>query len=176
MSHFLTHNRRTFLKTLGGISLLSFGGLSACGFRLRGSVTIPYKAILISGRPSPQLRYDLERIIVTGSNAKVVSSGKDADLILEIVSEESTRQILTYTSTGQISAYRLNNRVIFRAFDNVGAEIIPESDIYVTRDLDFTTATVLASDVQQQQFLESMRADLALQILRRVATLGRVTR
>ena len=68
---------------------MSFGGLSACGFRLRGSVTIPYKAILISGRPSPQLRYDLERIIVTGSNAKVVSNGKDADLILEIVSEES---------------------------------------------------------------------------------------
>jgi LPS-assembly lipoprotein len=106
----------------------------------------------------------------------VVTNGKDADLILEIVSEESTRQILTYTSTGQISAYRLNNRVIFRAFDNVGAEVIPESDIYVTRDLDFTTATVLASDIQQQQFLESMRADLALQILRRVATLGRVTR
>jgi outer membrane lipopolysaccharide assembly protein LptE/RlpB len=34
----------------------------------------------------------------------------------------------------------------------------------------------LASDQQQQQFLESMRADLALQILRRVATLGRVAR
>ena len=168
--------RRSILKGLSGLSLLSLSSLSACGFKLRGSVSIPYKAILISGRPSPQLNYDLERIIVTGSNAKVVSNGKDADLILEIVSEESTRQILTYTSTGQISAYRLNNRVIFRAFDNVGAEIIPESDIYVTRDLDFTTATVLASDVQQQQFLESMRADLALQILRRVATLGRVTR
>jgi LPS-assembly lipoprotein len=168
--------RRSILKGLSGLSLLSLSSLSACGFKLRGSVSIPYKAILISGRPSPQLHYDLERIIVTGSNAKVVSNGKDADLILEIVSEESTRQILTYTSTGQISAFRLNNRVIFRAFDNLGTEVIPESDIYVTRDLDFTTATVLASDAQQQQFLESMRADLALQILRRVATLGRVAR
>jgi len=131
---------------------------------------------LISGRPSPQLRYDLERIIATGTNAKVVTSGKDADLILDIVSEDSTRQILTYTATGQISAYRLNNRVVFRAFDNTGAEVIAESDIYVIRDLDFTTATVLASDIQQQQFLESMRSDLALQILRRIATLGRVSK
>jgi LPS-assembly lipoprotein len=131
---------------------------------------------LISGRPSPQLRYDLERIIATGTNAKVVASGKDADLILDIVSEDSTRQILTYTATGQISAYRLNNRVVFRAFDNTGAEVIAESDIYVIRDLDFTTATVLASDIQQQQFLESMRSDLALQILRRIATLGRVSK
>lgn len=176
MAHIFTLSRRSILKGLGGFALLSFGGLSACGFKLRGSVSIPYKAILISGRPSPQLRYDLERIISTGTNAKVVTNGKDADLILEIVSEESTRQILTYTSTGQISAYRLNNRVVFRAFDNTGAEVIAESDIYVTRDLDFSTATVLASDAQQQQFLESMRADLALQILRRVATLGRVAR
>ncbi len=172
-----THNfkRRLLLgSTLYGC--MTVFGLSACGFRLRGSVTIPYKSILISGRPSPQLRFDLERIISTGTNAKVVTVGKDADLILDIVSEDSTRQILTYTSTGQISAYRLNNRVVFRAFDNTGAEVIPESDIYVIRDLDFSTTTVLAADIQQQQFLESMRSDLALQILRRIATLGRVSK
>ena len=168
-------NRRLLLQ--GALfGLISVSGLTACGFRLRGSVTIPYKSILISGRPSPQLRYDLERIIATGTNAKVVTIGKDADLILDIVSEDSTRQILTYTSTGQISAYRLNNRVVFRAFDNTGAEVIPESEIYVIRDLDFTTATALAADIQQQQFLESMRSDLALQILRRIATLGRVSK
>ena len=168
--------RRLFLKGASVAGFLSISGLTACGFRLRGSVNIPYQSVLISGRPSPQLRFDLENVISTGTNAKVVTVGKDADLILDIVSEDSTRQILTYTATGQISAYRLNNRVVFRAFDNTGAEIIPESDIYVIRDLDFTTATVLASDIQQQQFLESMRSDLALQILRRIATLGRVTR
>jgi LPS-assembly lipoprotein len=168
-------NRRLLLQG-ALLGLFSVSGLSACGFKLRGSVSIPYQSILISGRPSPQLRYDLERIIATGTNAKVVTSGKDADLILDIVSEDSTRQILTYTATGQISAYRLNNRVVFRAFDNTGAEVIAESDIYVIRDLDFTTATVLASDIQQQQFLESMRSDLALQILRRIATLGRVSK
>jgi LPS-assembly lipoprotein len=175
MSASQNFNRRLLLQ--GSIlGLLAFSGISACGFKLRGSVSVPYKTILISGRPSPQLRYDLERVIATGTNSKVVTSGKDADLILDIVSEDSTRQILTYTSTGQISAYRLNNRVVFRAFDNTGAEVIPESEIYVIRDLDFTTATVLASDIQQQQFLESMRSDLALQILRRIATLGRVSK
>ena len=168
-------NRRLLLQ--GSIlGLFAFSGIPACGFKLRGSVSVPYKTILISGRPSPQLRYDLERVIATGTNSKVVTTGKDADLILDIVSEDSTRQILTYTSTGQISAYRLNNRVVFRAFDNTGAEVIPESDIYVIRDLDFSTTTVLASDIQQQQFLESMRSDLALQILRRIATLGRVSK
>jgi LPS-assembly lipoprotein len=35
--------------------------------------------------------------------------------------------------------------------------------------MDFSNTTVLATDVQQQQFLTQMRKDLAVQILRRVS-------
>jgi LPS-assembly lipoprotein len=35
--------------------------------------------------------------------------------------------------------------------------------------MDFTVSTVLATDIQIQQFLTLMRKDLAIQILRRVA-------
>jgi LPS-assembly lipoprotein len=54
-------------------------------------------------------------------------------------------------------------------FDTAGNEVIPESDIYITRDLDFSVSTVLATDAQIQGFLGLMRRDLAIQILRRVA-------
>ncbi|OYW79047.1 MAG: hypothetical protein B7Z19_06060, partial [Polynucleobacter sp. 32-46-5] len=74
-----------------------------------------------------------------------------------------------YNSNGQVSAYRLSIRVGFRAFDNAGADVVPEAEIYMTRDMDFSVSTVLASDAQMQQFLSSMRRDLAVQILRRVA-------
>jgi len=57
----------------------------------------------------------------------------------------------------------------FRAYDLSGAEVIPDAEIYMTRDMDFSNATVLSTDVQQQQFLTLMRRDLAVQILRRVA-------
>jgi len=50
-----------------------------------------------------------------------------------------------------------------------GGEIVPDSEIYISRDMDFSNSTVLATDVQQQQFLALMRKDLAVQILRRVA-------
>ena len=76
---------------------------------------------------------------------------------------------MAYNSNGQISAYRLNIRVGFRAFDAAGIEVVPESEIYMIRDLDFSTTTVLATDVQTQQFLTLMRKDLSVQILRRVA-------
>jgi LPS-assembly lipoprotein len=158
--------RRTLLGTLIALPALF---TSACGFKLRGSVSIPYKSIVITGNPSPLLRSDLEMMILTGSDSRVVNNSKDANLILEIISEVNSREILAYSSTGQISAYRLNSRVAFQAADQNGVDVVPESEIYVTRDMDFSVSTVLATDVQQQQFTNEMRSALALQILRRIS-------
>jgi LPS-assembly lipoprotein len=162
--------RRTWLGALIALPALF---TSACGFKLRGSVSLPYKVIAITGAPSPLLRADLEMIILTGSDAKVANNAKDADLILEIISEVNSREILAYNAAGQISAYRLNSRVAFQATDQNGVDVVPESEIYVTRDMDFSVSTVLATDVQQQQFTNSMRMDLSLQILRRVSATAR---
>jgi LPS-assembly lipoprotein len=162
--------RRTWLGALIALPALF---TSACGFKLRGSVSIPYKVIAITGSPSPPLRADLEMIILTGSDAKVANNAKDADLILEIISEVNSREILAYNAAGQISAYRLNSRVAFQATDQNGVDVVPESEIYVTRDMDFSVSTVLATDVQQQQFTNEMRTNLALQILRRVSATAR---
>ena len=154
---------------LGLIATAPISGLIACGYRLRGMVDLPFKVIAITGNPSPPLRADLQTAILTGTDAKVAINPKDADLILEITNDINGREILAYNSNGQISAYRLNIRVGFRAFDVAGAEIVPEAEIYMTRDMDFSVTTVLATDVQIQQFLGLMRRDLAIQILRRVS-------
>ena len=163
-------DRRAWLGALIALPALL---TTACGFKLRGSVSIPYKVIAITGNPSPPLRADLEMIILTGSDAKVANNAKDADLILEIISEVNSREILAYNAAGQISAYRLNSRVEFRAADQNGVDVVPEAEIYVTRDMDFSVSTVLATDVQMVQFTNEMRSNLALQILRRVAATAR---
>ena len=167
------HIRRKFL---GFVALVPLTSLIACGYRMRGMVDLPFKAIAITGNPSPPLRADLQTAILTGTDVKVAINPKDADLILEVNNEINGREILAYSSTGQVSAYRLTVRVTFRAYDLAGAEIIPESDIYITRDLDFSNSTVLAADQQQAQFLGQMRKDLALQILRRVAAAAKSPR
>lgn len=154
---------------LGLIATAPVSGLIACGYRLRGMVDLPFKVIAITGNPSPPLRADLQTAILTGTDTKVAINPKDADLILEITNDINGREILAYNSSGQISAYRLNIRVGFRAYDVAGAEIVPEAEIYMTRDMDFSVTTVLATDVQIQQFLGLMRRDLAIQILRRVS-------
>ena len=163
-----------FRRTMLGLLVLApITGLVACGYRLRGMVDLPYKVIAITGNPSPPLRTDLQASILTGTDAKVAINPKDADLILEITSDLNGREILAYNANGQVSAYRLNIRVGFRAYDNFGADVVPEAEIYMTRDMDFSVSTVLATDVQMQQFLSLMRKDLAVQILRRVAASAR---
>jgi len=159
-------DRRTWLGALIALPALF---TSACGFKMRGSVSIPYRVIAITGVPSPLLRADLEMMILTGSDSKIANNSKDADLILDVISEVNSREILAYNAAGQISAYRLNSRVAFQATDQNGVDVVPESEIYVTRDMDFSVSTVLATDVQQQQFTNAMRMDLSLQILRRIS-------
>jgi LPS-assembly lipoprotein len=159
--------RRTLL---GLIITAPFSGLIACGYRIRGMVDLPFKVIAITGNPSPPLRADLQTAILTGTDVKVAINPKDADLILEVTNEINGREILAYNSNGQISAYRLTIRAMFRAYDVAGGDIVPESEIYMTRDMDFSNTTVLATDVQQQQFLTLMRKDLAVQILRRISS------
>jgi len=158
--------RRSTLALFGAVAL---GSIAACGFRLKGAVDLPYKALAITGTPSPQLRGDIQTAVLTGTAVKVAINPRDADLLLEILSETTNQEVLAFNANGQISAYRLNVRVIFRAFDTAGNEVVPESDIYITRDLDFSVSTVLATDAQIQGFLSLMRRDLAIQILRRVA-------
>ena len=162
----VNHLRRL---VLGLIATAPLSGLIACGYRMRGVVDLPFKVIAITGNPSPPLRADLQTAILTGTDLKVAINPKDADLILDVSNEVNGREILAYNSNGQISAYRLTIRVMFRAYENAGGDIIPDSEIYITRDLDFSNTTVLATDVQQQQFITLMRKDLAVQILRRIS-------
>jgi LPS-assembly lipoprotein len=64
---------------LGLLVIAPVGGLTACGFRLRGAVDLPFNAIAITGNPSPPLRADLQTAVLTGTEVKVAINPRDAD-------------------------------------------------------------------------------------------------
>ena len=157
----------------GGLSILAMGALSACGWRLRGKVDLPYKSILISGNLTQELRDDLDMMLRV-NGIKIVKNVKESELVLEIISEQNARQILSYNGAGQITAYRIISRVVFRAFDPNGIELLPESDIYLTRDIDFNQANVQAFDQQVLEFVKTMRIDIVGQLMRRLASIKKL--
>jgi LPS-assembly lipoprotein len=181
----IEHNKHIMKKTTtiysigrrqllgGGLSILAMSALSACGFRLRGKVDLPYKNILISGSLSQELRDDLDMMLRV-NDIQIVKTAKDAELILEIISEQNARQVLSYNGAGQITAYRIISRIVFRAFDPIGNEIMPESDIYLTRDIDFKQSDVQSFDLLVAEYLKGMRIDLVSQLMRRLASIKKL--
>ena len=55
-----------------------------------------------------------------------------------------------------------------------GKAVIPEGEIFVVRDMNFSVSTVLSAEIQQQQMMTDMRKELAMQITRRLIALGRI--
>jgi LPS-assembly lipoprotein len=172
--HILTSRRPFLLGAFSALLVALYLTLSGCGLYQTKKAIVPYKAVAVTGPLSPELLYQLQFHILTFINIKVAIHPKDADLILEIIQEVPNSQILSYTGTGQVSAFGLTDAVTFRAVDVTGKVVIPESEIYVVRDINFSVSTVLSAEIQQQQMMTDMRKELAMQITRRLIALGRI--
>ena len=167
---------KTLSTLLGFALLLSSLSLQGCLFNARSKVSIPYQAVAVTGSPSSTLLGQLQFDILTYINIKVAISPNDADLIVEIIQDAPNSQIATYSGVGQITAYDLNDVVVFRVFDKAGNVLIPETPIFGVRSSNFSSSTVLAADIQQAQFIAEIRKELALQITFRLMALGRQIR
>jgi LPS-assembly lipoprotein len=151
-------------------------GLQGCKLGMRQKAYIPYQAVAITGAPSQTFLGQLQFDILTYIDIKVAISPVDADLIIEILQDAPNSQIASYTGTGQISAYDINDVVVFRVYDKQGNELIPETQIFGVRDTNFSVSTVLAADIAQQQAIADIRKELAMQITIRLMSLGRQRR
>ena len=100
-----------------------------------------------------------------------MKNAKEAELVLEIITEQNARQVLSYNGAGQVTAYRIISRIAFRTFDPNGVEVTPEADIYLTRDVDFDQANVQSFDLLVAEYVKSMRVDIANQLMRRMAAI-----
>jgi LPS-assembly lipoprotein len=163
--------RREFLG--GGFALLAAGALNACGWRIRGKIDLPYKNLLVSGTMTPELRNDLE-MYLRMNDVNLVTKAQDAEVILEIITEQNARQVLSYNGAGQITAYRIISRIAFRVFNPDGIEILPEADIYMTRDIEFNQANIQSFDLLVNEFVKNMRIDIVGQLMRRLASIKKL--
>ena len=144
--------------------------LTACGWQLRNSQIIPQSLgslHLSSGDSHSNLIAELTRALdVYG--VKVVTNANDASYSVVIVDFRSTRRIGTMNASARVAEYQLNEEVDFLIVDAKGNTLIPLSTASVERVYEFNERDVLASDNEEQQVKEGMRADIIYQILNRL--------
>ena len=72
-------------------------------------------------------------------------------------------------ASGQVREFQLRNRVRFRLRTREGKELIPETELLQQRDISFSEAVALAKEAEEQLLYRDMQADIAQQLVRRLA-------
>lgn len=152
--------------------LLSITALSSCGFQLRGLVSnLPFETIHVTAPPGNPIGIDVERAIRAGTDTKVVGSPENAQAILQIISTNNEKKILSLSTGGRVREFQLGYRVAIRLVDPQGAEIAPIDEINLTRVLPFLDAQVLAKQAEEEMLYKDMQIDAVQQIIRRLAAI-----
>lgn len=143
--------------------------LAACGFQLRGTASLPFETIHVPNATSG-IALDLKRNIRSGTKTRVLDEAKGADALLKFSEESRQKEILSLSSAGRVSEYRLIYRVRFSVSDAKGADFLPPSTVTLTRDMTFEDSQVLAKEGEEQLLFRDMQLDMVQQIMRRIAT------
>jgi len=147
-------------------------GLSACGFKLRGSQVFAFSSLAVLPQPGGPLALELRRSF--GNVVKVLPIGaplEQAQVVLDILQEGREKVVVGTNSSGQVRELQLRLRLKFKARTPQGKELLPETEIVLQRDLSFNESVVLAKDAEEALLYRDMQSDLVQQLLRRLAAL-----
>jgi LPS-assembly lipoprotein len=143
--------------------------LSACGFHLRGPQTLPFATIQLGMNPYEDFTASLKRQIATSGSTKVVEQLTEADVSLQVVSNDKEKYILSLNASGAVREYQLRQRFAFRLVDKGGREVISHSEIYVYRDVSFSEGQELAKAQEDTLLYRDMENDIVQQLMRRLS-------
>jgi len=131
-------SRRTWLAAASVL------GLSACGFRLRGSVVLAFQTLRMTGSTNTPIARELRSALIRqGVRADtpsdpVLAPNEIPQVVLNITQDQRQRVVV-----GQIA---------------------------FTRSLNFSETTVLAKDAEEAQLFNDMQNDMVAQVMRRLST------
>ena len=140
--------------------------LAACGFQLRGQASLPFDSLYVSG--SSQFASQIARAVRAGSRTRIVGSPSEAQVTLEILSEQRERAILSLSSGGRVREVTLSYRVAYRLFNQKNNEYGPAGEILLRRDLSYTDTDVIAKEQEEGLLYRDMQNDAVQQLVRRL--------
>lgn len=151
------------------IIVIVFSLISSCGYRLAGkadldpvfeSTHVSYKG---RGHAMAQL---LEKQFEV--NKYELVSAEQASAIVEVLYENTGREILSVDEDGKVREYELILSVGVDVKDSEGKQLVSNRQVRLTRDFLFDINNVLGGGSEAQAIYQEMRADAARLILYRL--------
>lgn len=146
--------------------------LAACGFHLRGSglndMEFAFKSLYLKARGESPFVADL-RSALKANQVALVAAPDQAELVLEVVSELASRQILSLSGSGRVREFQLFYRVSLRAYDSQRNDWLPPEEISLSRIMTYDDEQVFAKQQEEALLYKDMRSDAVAQAMRRLS-------
>ena len=150
------------------LTLVLFSLLQGCGFRLAGSGDSAHpQNVFVQGGPASHEMVHFVRGSL-GSGQVDVTEPDLAAIHLHILSEETSREVLSLDASGKAREYDLMLNVVFDVRHANSDDSLTRQKIQIHRVLVFDKYDMLGSGEEEQQLLHEMRKEAAQRIVRRV--------
>jgi LPS-assembly lipoprotein len=162
--------RRALLLTAAVAAISATG----CGFRLREPVRFTFRRIAFNGfRAGSTMETELRRALQAGTGVQVVPTLQQAEVVLDVLDDLREKGVVAVTATGQVREFVLRTQLRFRVLRPDGSVLMEPTQIDQRRDLSFTETTALSKEREEAQLVRAMQADIADQVMRRLASIDR---
>ena len=167
----MQRRRAVFGAAAGVVMALGASALGGCGFALRRAPELRFGTILLTGfAPRSPLAIELKRDIDASPATRVVTTLEQAQVVLDALADERLKVVVASTSVGQVTEFQLRARFSFRLRSVNGKELIPATEVLLTRDMSYTETTALAKALEEASLYRTMQTDIVAQVLRRLAS------
>ncbi len=163
--------RRTWLMAALGL------GLAGCGFELRKPPNYAFRTLFSSIPVVSPFGSRLQRSLEASGQVEVITDPRQierADVIFDQLFEFREKVVVGRTSTGAIREFQLRLRYRFRVRSRNGIELIPDTEIFLTRDINFNETGALSKESEEALLYKDMETDLVLQLQRRLAAIRQI--
>ena len=145
--------------------------LTGCGFELRRPPELHFKSIALKGFAPRSTMAQALRDALQEAHVTITEDAAQAQLTLEALADVTERSVVASTAVGQVREVQLRQRLHFRVRTAAGRELIPTTELLLSRDMTYNETIALAKEQEEALLFRSMRDDIVQQLLRRLATL-----
>ncbi|MDH5444860.1 MAG: LPS assembly lipoprotein LptE [Gammaproteobacteria bacterium] len=155
---------------LGLLLLMLLLQSTACGWRLRGSISFPpsIQTLYLQG----VARYSELGVAIhsafDGTNSTLVGQAGGAVAVLHILSNRADKRVLSTDGSGRASEYEIAYFFEFKITDKAGNELVRQQRVSAKREYRFDPSNVLATDSEVTRLQKEMIRVSVQNMMRRI--------
>lgn len=143
--------------------------LAGCGFQVRGPLALPFKNLYLAMPEQSDMGVALRRQVLASGTTTLADDRESADAVFSVVLENREKSILSLNAAGRVREFRLRQRFAFRLQDTKGHDLLPPTELQVTRDMAYSDSYLLSKGAEEALLYQDMQNDLVQQIIRRLS-------